>query len=118
MNEIFINNMKEKLLAQREAILASLSGHSNQMKDIVKPPVTGDEVDIASDTVDKTLLGSLSAQDAQLLKQIDNALERIRLDRYGVCLACGKEISEARLSALPYALMCINCATRDERRKR
>lgn len=118
MNETFINSVKEKLLEQRKMILMSLAGHDSQMKDLIKPVATGDEADIASDVVDRTLLGSLGAQDAQLLKQIDSALDRIRLNKYGVCLSCGKEISEARLTALPYALMCINCATKEERRKR
>lgn len=118
MDSNFIAQTKEKLLNQRKTILASLAGQNNDIKDLVKPVASGDEADMAGDVMDRTLLGSLGAQDAQLLKQIDSALDRIRLNKYGICLGCGQEIPQARLEALPYALMCISCATREERKKR
>ena len=36
--------------------------------------------------------------------------------RYGFCLECGAEISQPRLEALPYASLCIDCASESERR--
>lgn len=118
MDEKFIADVKEKLLAQRATILASLADQTADMKSLVKPVESGDEADVASDAVDRTILDSLGAQDALLLKQIDSALERIRLNKYGFCLVCGKEIPQPRLEALPYALMCINCASVEERKRR
>lgn len=118
MDEKFISDVKEKLLAQRATILASLAGQSADMKNLVKPVESGDEADVASDAVDRTILDSLGAQDSQLLRQIDGALERIRLNKYGICISCGKEIPHERLEALPYALMCITCASAEERKKR
>ncbi|MBD5403578.1 MAG: TraR/DksA family transcriptional regulator [Treponema sp.] len=118
MDEQLIMGVKEKLLEQRERILASLDNQSVDMRNLVKPVESGDEADVASDAIDRTLLDSLGAQDAQLLKQIDGALERIRLNKYGICLGCGKEIPQARLEALPYALLCITCASAEERRRR
>lgn len=118
MDEKFIDSVKEKLLDQRQTLIESLAGHSSDMKDLVKPLESGDEADVASDVVDRNLLDSLGAQDMQRLKSIDNALERIRQDKYGICISCGKEIPEARLEALPYTLMCVNCASVEERRRR
>ena len=118
MDDKFIADVKEQLTAQRATILASLAGQSADMKNLVKPVESGDEADVASDAVDRTILDSLGAQDAQLLRQIDGALERIRLNKYGICIGCGKEIPQARLEALPYALMCINGASAEERKRR
>lgn len=118
MDEQLTMDVKKKLLEQRERILASLDNQSVDMRNLVKPVESGDEADVASDAIDRTLLDSLGAQDAQLLKQIDGALERIRLNKYGICLGCGKEIPQARLEALPYALLCITCASAEERRRR
>ncbi len=118
MDEKFIASIKEKLLEQRATILSALESQTSDLKNLVKPIESGDEVDIASDAVDRTLLDSLSAQDANRLKQIDNALERIRNGKYGICLGCGKEIPQARLEAIPYAFMCVNCASTAERRNR
>ena len=91
---------------------------NTDMKNLVKIVDSGDEADVASDAVDRTLLDSLSAQDAQRLRLIDNALDRIRQGKYGLCAKCGKEIPQARLEALPYALMCVACASAEERRRR
>ena len=97
-----------------------LSGLNNAFNNytLVKIVDSGDEADVASDAVDRTLLDSLSAQDAQRLRLIDNALDRIRQGKYGLCAKCGKEIPQARLEALPYALMCVACASAEERRRR
>ena len=43
------------------------------------------------------------------LHAIEEALERMREGRYGLCDECGESISTERLQALPYATMCIAC---------
>ena len=48
-------------------------------------------------------------------RQIQAALDRIRHGRYGVCDACGQSITEARLTALPWATRCLSCEERRER---
>lgn len=118
MDEKFVSEIKEKLLDQRATILSALESQSTDLKNLVKPIESGDEVDIATDAVDRTLLDSLSTQDANRLKLIDNALDRIRTGKYGICLSCGKEIPKERLEAIPYAFMCVNCASAAERRNR
>lgn len=118
MDEKFVSEIKEKLLDQRATILSALESQSTDLKNLVKPIESGDEVDIATDAVDRTLLDSLSTQDANRLKLIDNALDRIRTGKYGICLSCGKEIPKERLESIPYAFMCVNCASAAERRNR
>ena len=107
--------MKKDLLARRQTILTSLAEQSDDMKKLVKTVAAGDVIDVASDAIDRTLLGS---QDAARLQLVDNALDRIRQGRYGKCVKCGKDIPQQRLKALPYALMCVNCASEEERKRR
>ncbi len=118
MDEKFVSEIKEKLLEQRATILSALEAQTTDLKNLVKPIESGDEVDIATDAVDRTLLDSLSSQDSNRLKMIDNALDRIRTGKYGICLGCGKEIPRERLEAIPYAFMCVSCASAAERRNR
>ncbi|MBQ1949595.1 MAG: TraR/DksA family transcriptional regulator [Treponema sp.] len=118
MDDKFVSEVKEKLIEQREAILKSLAEQSDEMKDLVKPIESGDEADVASDVIDRTMLDALGAQNSLRLKQIDAALERIRTGKYGICLNCNKEIPQARLEALPYAFLCVNCAAAQERKNR
>jgi DnaK suppressor protein len=46
---------------------------------------------------------------------IDAALARIDRGEYGVCGDCETEIDPRRLTALPFALFCTECAARRER---
>lgn len=46
---------------------------------------------------------------------IDAALARVDAGEYGVCLDCSVDIDPRRLQALPFALLCTECATRRER---
>ena len=116
MDATFIEEMKNNLLAQKAEILKSLEIQSEDMKELIKTVESGDEADVASDAIDRTLLNAMGAQDANRLQQINNALDRIKQGRYGFCLECGAEISQPRLEALPYASLCIDCASEFERR--
>lgn len=118
MDEKFVAEVKIKLQEQRESILKSLADQTDEMKSLIKPIESGDEADVASDVIDRTMLDALGAQDSLRLQQIDAALERIRNGKYGICLGCNQEIPQARLEALPYAFLCVNCASAAERRNR
>jgi RNA polymerase-binding transcription factor DksA len=39
------------------------------------------------------------------------AVERIDLGTFGKCERCGKAIPKGRLEAIPYARICMNCAS-------
>ena len=114
MDTNFIESIQEKLKTERSEIVRSLSAQSDDMKNLIKPQESGDEVDVASDAIDRNLLDSLGAKDAERLNMIDSALERIRLGCYGICISCGKEIPKERLEVLPYTVMCVNCASAAE----
>ena len=48
------------------------------------------------------------------VEQIEHALERLEAGTYRTCESCGRPIDEARLEALPYTTLCIECARRRE----
>ena len=45
----------------------------------------------------------------QKIMKIENALKRIDIGFFGICISCGEEISEKRLSIDPTVLKCIDC---------
>jgi DnaK suppressor protein len=49
------------------------------------------------------------------LTHIETALERMRKGDYGLCEGCNQAIPLARLQALPYATMCIQCQREAEK---
>jgi RNA polymerase-binding protein DksA len=52
-----------------------------------------------------------------MLHQIEDALVRIEDKTFGVCIACGRQISLRRLKAVPYATYCIRCQKQFEKSK-
>ncbi len=46
------------------------------------------------------------------VREVDAALARIDAGTFGRCTACGGPIAEARLDALPWAALCIDCQRR------
>jgi RNA polymerase-binding protein DksA len=58
---------------------------------------------------------AIAQNEEQLLEQVEEALQRIEDGTFGKCGDCGRDISQARLEAIPYSARCIQCAQRDER---
>ena len=56
----------------------------------------------------------LMDSERKLLREIDDALERIDKKRYGICEATEKSISRARLEAKPWARYCVEYARKLE----
>jgi RNA polymerase-binding transcription factor DksA len=52
---------------------------------------------------------SLERQIQEQLADIENALTKIAIGKYGLCESCGKPIEPTRLQALPQARTCMNC---------
>lgn len=52
---------------------------------------------------------ALAACASEVVGQIDEALQRMALGRYGSCLGCGVAISFERLKARPFTTRCIAC---------
>jgi DnaK suppressor protein len=51
---------------------------------------------------------------ADTLNRIDEAMRRLEAGTYGECAECGTEITDARLKALPFAVLCRDCQEREE----
>ncbi len=46
--------------------------------------------------------------------QIDIALRKLDEGAYGICESCEESIGDRRMKALPYARMCVECASSNE----
>ncbi|MCK6477851.1 MAG: hypothetical protein L6Q35_13595 [Phycisphaerales bacterium] len=70
-----------------------------------------------SETYDQSLSLDLAAADRKLIREIDDALQRIDAGTYGVCEINGKPIKMERLEELPWARHSIEAARDLERRQ-
>lgn len=118
MEKTFYDAMRNSLLLLKEDIIKKLIVESQDFKEIVEDMDPKDLVDIAADDIDRKTLEALSAGDIKKLNLIESAISRMQNGKYGICMSCNKKIPKERLEAIPYALMCIDCKTADERRNR
>lgn len=72
--------------------------------------------DVGSDNFEQEFTLSLMENEGATLGNIEAALERIEDGTYGFCEECGVKIPKKRLEAIPYATMCVKCASAQEER--
>lgn len=118
MEKEFTEQMKESLLTLKKGIIDTLITNNEDFRAIVEGIDPKDFGDIASDDMDRKMLEAIGSKDMKRLRLIDSALTRIEQGKYGLCMKCGKKIPKERLEAIPYALLCIECQSADERRNR
>ena len=70
--------------------------------------------DLGSDNSRHDLELGLMSSEVEVLEMIEEALQRIHDNEYGICLECGSLIPEARLAAKPYARYCTKCKEQRE----
>ena len=107
MNAKELNRHKELLLAKRWELTTARAG-------IESPAPSsggdkGDLVDHAAAAAEADVQVRLRETDSKLLRAIDEALGRIERNTFGVCQACMKPISDARLDAVPWSRLCREC---------
>ena len=73
-----------------------------------------DLIDQATAEVDRSFVTRLKEREQKLVKKIDEALERITANTYGICEGCGEVIPYERLKARPVTTLCIQCKTTQE----
>ncbi|MDR0511690.1 MAG: TraR/DksA family transcriptional regulator [Treponema sp.] len=114
----FVAKMEKKLTEHRREIFINLSVSNEEFKGIMEAVDSKDVADVASDDMDRKMIEALGSQELKRLRMIDAALAKIQQGKYGQCTRCSKKIPQARLEALPFAIMCVDCKTVDERRNR
>lgn len=97
---------KKKIQAQ----LAELEGRLEKVEAALDEPADQDLEDQAIELEDDEVLENIGRAGVKERNLLNAALARIEKGTYGICKKCGEEISEARLDAVPYALLCRSCA--------
>ncbi|HJN09081.1 MAG: TraR/DksA family transcriptional regulator [Pirellulaceae bacterium] len=109
-----ILNLRQVLLKRRDALRTALAGDLSLLKEL-REQTSGDVVDFALDSAQDEISSQLAEVESRELAHIEAALESMRDGKYGACEACDKPIPLARLQALPYAVLCIDCQREAEK---
>jgi len=112
-----MKSIKEMLLKMRSDLAQEISRRSKVttepgMQDI------GDILDLVSEERTRELDILLTDREKRKLLQIDDALDKIDENTYGLCEECGTKIPRARLKVLPFAKYCVECQEKNEREEK
>ncbi len=117
MDSKFKDRMRQRLQDLKSEVLESLIAENIDFKAAVEDIAVKDLADVASNDIDARTLEAVGSKDKARLQGIEAALARMENGRFGACASCGKKISNARLEAIPYVVMCVNCQSSTERRR-
>jgi RNA polymerase-binding transcription factor len=95
---------RKLLLKKRDELIPS--GRHGTLTDSVQSP---DAVEFAVKTLEQDVTAATLEMRAQMIKEIDHALQRVKSGTYGECEDCGSEINPNRLKAIPWARYCVPC---------
>ena len=75
---------------------------------------SGDWIDQSSQESDLHVRLALQQTDSKLLRAIEEAIHRIDNGTYGICMECENDIAPARLEAVPWTRVCIDCKAKQQ----
>ncbi|HDZ62256.1 MAG TPA: RNA polymerase-binding protein DksA [Nitrospirae bacterium] len=110
-----MQGIKTNLLSQKNGLLREAEEALNLLPGEINFPDMGDQ---ATAEADRDFMLRLRDRERLLLKKIDEAIDKIDTNAYGICEECSNEIGIKRLKARPVTNLCIDCKTQQEEQER
>ena len=104
-----VETFRDALLRKRGELLGGTAAKPLQWTMENNSGRQGDMADQAAGTNEVHIQLKLKQTDAKILQATEEALERIEKGTYGICRDCGEPIAPARLDAIPWTRVCIEC---------
>jgi DnaK suppressor protein len=116
----FVQKQRQRLLDLRDDLVDSMSGMT---RDTIRNAPEGSEAsgsgqhqgDAGSDAYDRDFALSVLAKEQDALYEIEQALRRIQAGNYGICEISSRKIPQARLEAIPFARLTVECQAQWEK---
>jgi DnaK suppressor protein len=101
--------LHQRLVGKRDALREKLSINTAPNSNDV-----GDLGDAAHEGETLELNSQLKSLETRELRLVERAIQMIRDGQYGNCEGCENSIPIARLQALPYTVLCVDCQREEE----
>jgi RNA polymerase-binding transcription factor DksA len=116
----FVQKQRQRLLDLRDDLVDAVSGMA---RDTIRNAPEGSEAsgsgqhqgDAGSDAYDRDFALSVLAKEQDALYEIEQALRRIQSGSYGICEMSARKIPQARLEAIPFARLTVECQAQWEK---
>lgn len=113
MDKKRLDYYKKKLVAKREELLRVIARTEEEGRSADDDP-TVDLADKAANSYTKEFLFGQTNNDRTILQMVEEALERVKENTFGLCVNCQDEMQQKRLEAVPWARHCISCQEKQE----
>lgn len=105
-------DVRPVLAAEQEELRAQLAEMTAAPRDPMAAVSFGKRVgEGTSQAVERIAQVSAAKSLAAKLRDVERALEKLGEGTYGSCDRCGTVIPADRLEAIPWAVLCVGCAT-------
>ena len=111
MSSLNVKKYQDLLEKKRDDLMAATPARTPPTEPGSK---SGDWIDQSSQESDLHVRLALKQTDAKLLRAIEEAIHRIEQGTYGICMECENEIAPARLEAVPWTRVCIECKEKQQ----
>ena len=111
MRSADLKKYKDILERKKEELMASAPARTPAAEPGSK---SGDWIDQSSQENDLHVRLALKQTDSKLLRAIEEATHRIEQGTYGICMECVNGIAPARLEAVPWTRVCIDCKAKQK----
>ena len=108
-----LDHFRRKLLTKKEELHRMVS-KTEQYGREADEESSQDVADKAASSYTKEFLFSHSSSERSIMQLVEEALDRVGTDSFGVCIACGNTILARRLEAVPWTRYCISCQEKQE----
>lgn len=119
--EIHSKHFKELLLKEKESVKKMIDNINKDYFTESSQELSGElsnydnhPGDIGSELFEKEHILGIKTSYVNNMNEIDDALEKIESNKYGICKYCNNEIDEERLKIIPSAELCIKCTRERE----
>jgi DnaK suppressor protein len=113
MDKKRLDYYKKKLVSRREELTKTIARTEEEGRQ-ADDEQTVDLADKAANSYTKEFLFGMTNTDRTILNMIDEALNRIKANEYGLCANCQEEMQQKRLEAVPWAKHCVSCQEKAE----
>jgi RNA polymerase-binding transcription factor len=112
MSPLDLKKYRDILERKRDEILAASPARTPATEPGSK---SGDWIDQSSQENDLHVRLALKQTDHKLFRAIEDAIHRFDQGTYGICMDCENEIAQARLDAVPWTRVCIECKSKQDK---
>ncbi len=114
-NKTTLKKFRKLLMDERERIAEDLNYQKSELNKTLTEgagelsSATYHMADVGTDMAEREKTSLFAHRQAKYLSDVDEALDRVDEETYGVCIICGDLIEEGRLFAAPIAKYHVSC---------